>query len=30
MNYKLYLNAYLKPEKFYETAEPCDMSESII
>ena len=24
-----YLNAYLKPEKFYETIEPCDMSESI-
>lgn len=29
MNYKLYLNAYLKPEKFYETVEPCDMSEYI-
>ena len=24
-----YLNAYLKPEKFYETIEPCNMSESI-
>lgn len=24
-----YQNAYLKPEKFYETVEPCDMSESI-
>lgn len=24
-----YLNAYLKPEKFYETVEPCDMSEPI-
>lgn len=27
LNY--YLNAYLKPEKFYEIVEPCDMSESI-
>ena len=27
LNY--YLNAYLKPEKFYEMVEPCDMSESI-
>ena len=27
LNY--YLNAYLKPEKFYEMVEPCDMSEPI-
>ena len=27
LNY--YLNAYLKPEKFYEIVEPCDMSEPI-
>ena len=24
-----YLNAYLNPEKFYETIEPCDVSKSI-
>lgn len=28
LNY--YLNAYLNPEKFYDTIEPCNTSESII